>query len=502
MMKKIFVYCSCLHNTLNVQFVTSTKDIVIKHTEAMKKVTIMLVALITAIGNVKGQPETIWQLLQNGSIVRWAYSGGDEFNGLSLDESKWLNSYPWGRNYSGTCYQEYMTDGQNFQFDNGILKLIAKEEDVYARGVPYESDNFPLQDGQANLRWWHYTSGMVFSKKKYKYGLFEIRFKLPEGRGFWPAFWLYGGNPNEEFDIFEYKGETPNKIHIDMHCPGNGCSTFGAWVTATGNFSDGFNTMMGEWGPNAAYWYLNGQDFATWVGNLNFQANIIANLGIANESPCAFEPGPDNSTPFPATFEIDYIRVWTRLECSQTITISNYNQTLTDPTVITGENINITNMNLTSEQSLSLIATNEITIGSETIIEGEFETKIVNCPGPGKMTGDPNNSDTSLLKIDSLLSDFENKESSYNSIDTLNKPILYAKIFPNPSNGSINIEFEGDIDQNIRIEVFNSSGQSVFLKENVKENILKIDISQFSKGIYYLVGSFDEKIISEKIILE
>lgn len=83
----------------------------------MKKTITTLIVLLMIINNVRSQPETIWQLLQNGDIIRWAYSGGDEFNGTSLDESKWLNSYPWGRNYSGTCYQEYMTDGQNFQFD-------------------------------------------------------------------------------------------------------------------------------------------------------------------------------------------------------------------------------------------------------------------------------------------------------------------------------------------------------------------------------------------------
>jgi beta-glucanase (GH16 family) len=429
------------------------------------------------------------------------YSGGDEFNGTSLDKSKWINSFPWGRNYSGTCYQEYMTDGQNFQFDNGVLKLIAKEEYTYAKGVPYESNNFPLEDGLPNLRGWNYTSGMIFSKKKYKYGLFEIRFKPPVGRGFWPAFWLFGGNPDEEFDIFEYKGETPNRIHINVHS--NGTMEPNSWVTANGNFSDGFNTMMGEWSPNFALWYLNGKQFQIWLGDLNFQANIIANLGIANDAPCAFSPGPNNSTPFPSIFEIDYIRVWTRLECNQTITISNYNQTSTDPTVITGENINVTNMALLPNQSLSLIATNQITIGPGTNIEGDFEAKIVNCPGPKKKE-DPtfNKSNTAELKIISSLPDYENKKSN-NNIDSLNKPILYTKIFPNPSKGTINIEFEGNIDNsNIRIEIVNSSGQSVFLKESIMEKQLKIDISQFSKGIYYLMGTFDGKIISEKIILE
>ncbi|MCC6541457.1 MAG: T9SS type A sorting domain-containing protein [Flavobacteriales bacterium] len=49
---------------------------------------------------------------------------------------------------------------------------------------------------------------------------------------------------------------------------------------------------------------------------------------------------------------------------------------------------------------------------------------------------------------------------------------------------------------------FNSSGQSVFHKETRKEKILRIDISQFAKGIYYLSGTFDGKVVSEKIVLE
>jgi hypothetical protein len=89
--------------------------------------------------------------------------------------------------------------------------------------------------------------------------------------------------------------------------------------------------------------------------------------------------------------------VWTRLDCENTITISNYNQTLTDPTVITGQIINVTNMTLTSNQSLKLIATNQITIGPDTNIEGDFEAKIVDCSGPQmKIAKTTSYSDSSL----------------------------------------------------------------------------------------------------------
>jgi hypothetical protein len=392
-----------------------------------------------------------------------------------------------------------MTDGLNYEFNNGILKLITKKEDIYARGVPYENDNYPLDDGLPNLRWWHYTSGMIFSKQKYKYGLFEIRFKLPVGKGLWPAYWLYGDNPNEEFDIFEYKGETPNKIHIDMHCPTSNCDNFGGWVTATGNFSDSFNDMMGEWGPNASFWYLNGHEFAIWLGNLNYQANIIAGVGVANEAPCPFSPGPDNSTSFPTAYEIDFIRIWTRLDCEQTITISNYNQAPTDPTVITGQNINITNLSLNSNQSLNLIATNEIVIGPDSHVSGEFHAKIVDCPGPQKNMINNQNSGDTLKIISSIVPDNINNKQATATIE--NPPQLYAKIYPNPSQGKVTIEFVGTIDRNIKIELFNSNGQIVFTKDNILENKIDIDTSPLSNGTYLLKGTLGINSVTEKIIL-
>jgi len=469
----------------------------------MKKTIIIFITMLTIIGNLKGQPETIWQLLMDGSIIRWAYSGGDEFNGTQLDNSKWYTCGDgWNREH-GNELQYYLDN--NIVLDNGILKLVAKREPGY-----YDVWRF---DGGAHViqKYFEYTSGWIQPKMKFKYGLFEIRFKLPVGKGLWPAFWLYGGNPNEEFDIFEYKGETPNKIHIDMHCP-NGCDNynpsglypynFGGWVTASGNFSDSYNDMMGEWGPGACFWYLNGQEFAVWWGDLNYQENIIANLAIANDAG-PFEPGPDNTTPFPAYFEIDFIRVWTRLDCEQTITISNYNQAVTDPTVITGQNINVSNMTLSQGQSLKLIATDGITIEPNTTIEGDFEAKIVECPGPKKKEENFFNQSDSALKIISSIEpdsiNGNNNKQAYANIE--NPPLLYIKVFPNPTEGKITIEFDGKIERNIKIEFINSSGQNVFSKDNITEKTLNIDISHLPKGIYFLKGTFGDKSVSDKIIL-
>lgn len=266
------------------------------------------------ISLIFAQAERIYSIDTKGDFRRFSLTFSDEFNSNTLDRNKWLTSYPWGQNYAGTCYQEWMTDGDNFVFENGILKMVLKEEKVTARGVNYEADTFKLQDRKDNLREWKYTSGMLFSKEQFRKGIFEIRFKLPTGAGFWPAFWLFGGNPNEEFDIFEAKGEKLNKIHYDMHCPDGGCKGFGNWLSVNGDFSKGFNTMSGEWNENSAFWFLNGQRIASWAGTLNYPASLIANLGLANNYGCAFGPGEDQSTIFPGTFELDYIRIYQEMD--------------------------------------------------------------------------------------------------------------------------------------------------------------------------------------------
>ena len=126
----------------------------------------------------------------------------------------------------------------------------------------------------------------------------------------------------------------------------------------------------------------------------------------------------------------------------------------------------------------------------------------MDCPGPNKNTSPNfNNRDSSHLEVVSLIPD--NKETAYvNTSDTLNKPILYTKIFPNPSTGAIDIEFEGDINRDIRIEIFDASGQSILQIDRVEEKKLHLDLSYLPAGIYYLTGTFEGKIISEKIVID
>ena len=69
-----------------------------------------------------------------------------------------------------------------------------------------------------------YTSARLISKESFLYGRFDIKAKLPIGKGTWPAIWmmpadsLYGEWPKSgEIDIMENVGKEPEWIHGSLH---------------------------------------------------------------------------------------------------------------------------------------------------------------------------------------------------------------------------------------------------------------------------------------------
>ncbi len=269
-----------------------------------------------------------WQIKSDES-VKWYYQFGDEFNDKTLDEKKWLNGLPWG---NAVMSQDFVFANKNVEFNDGSIKFISNKEDYKIKLEPWQIDSVFLKKNKIELPnqiyTAKYTAGLISSKQKFKYGYFEIRFKSTGQRGTWPAFWLYGGEPNEEIDFFELKGELNNKIHVDVHCP-NGCANYrggflnlkrdwGAWISAKNNLEDGWNIVSGEWDKGYVKWFLNGQPLAYFKGEFKTDQMLILNTAIAKDNG-AFSPGPDESTKWPNAFEVDYVRVWSKED-----TISRY----------------------------------------------------------------------------------------------------------------------------------------------------------------------------------
>src|SRR4029450_6042357 len=98
--------------------------------------------------------------------------------------------------------QAYVSDA--CQVRDGVLRISAEKRRAFYAGIERE-----------------FTSGLMttFEKFSQRYGWFEVRCRVPRGRGFWPTFWLLpeplGWPP--EIDIFEVKGQEPTRIYLTHH---------------------------------------------------------------------------------------------------------------------------------------------------------------------------------------------------------------------------------------------------------------------------------------------
>lgn len=253
---------------------------------------------------------------------QWVLIFEDNFDGQTLDTSRWYTcSGGWKRTHGVNEPQYYKEE--NIVIDNGIAKLVAKRE-------PGEYDAWVFDaNGQGHLEPRHldYTSGWIETKGKYLYGLFEARIKMPAGTGFWPAFWLYGNG--EEIDIFEINSDQPKRHHITIHnWPPKAKHGFYAthWDNAS-SFSDEYHIFSLEWDPEKVVIRVDG--IARRIDyrhprkvrpNSKYEINplfpshpqsVRINLAVAPEN-SSFAPPPNEKTVFPASMDVDYIRIYQR----------------------------------------------------------------------------------------------------------------------------------------------------------------------------------------------
>lgn len=248
------------------------------------------------------------QALPQGQSGNWNMIFHDDFDGNSLDTSKWATCYANFRVGKDDCDHDQdeleLYQPENVTVDNGILTLSARKQSV-------DADNGQTYD---------YTSGMISSgpsrghdtRFSFKYGYIEMRAKIPAGQGLWPAFWTLPTSQKwpPEIDVFEILGDAPDVINMHYHYP-NGTDDGGddgkTWQGP--DFSSDWHTYAVDWEPDAITWYVDGVERRTFTDTSMITSDpmyLIANLAVGGDWP----GNPDASTTFPAQFQIDYIRVW------------------------------------------------------------------------------------------------------------------------------------------------------------------------------------------------
>lgn len=232
----------------------------------------------------------------------------DEFseNGFP-DPTKWdydVGDHGWGNNE----LQYYSkADLKNARIENGILTIEAKTDSTHPKG---------------------YSSARLVTRGKatWQYGYFEIKAKLPEGVGTWPAIWMlaeenrHGGWPkNGEIDIMEHVGFDPGKVHGTVHTEAfnHSIGTQKGGFKMVENFQSEYHIYAIDWTEEKIDFYIDGEkyfsfantggDYKEWPFNQPF--HMILNIAVGGN--WGGQKGVDENI-WPQKMEVDYVRVYDR----------------------------------------------------------------------------------------------------------------------------------------------------------------------------------------------
>ncbi|MGM9552270.1 MAG: discoidin domain-containing protein [Clostridia bacterium] len=225
----------------------------------------------------------------------------DNFNGTSLDTSKWMAQYPWGdsHNHYGLCRASAI------EVKNGNITLKANrigdnEWPTSSSGKNKGATGIDLTSfGFGGWKKWQAYVGVICPAKNYnaydgsvKYwsqSYMEGSFKQPDcGYGYWTAFWLAGANAwPPETDIFEYLSSSGQKgAHgwfTNMHYSSS--VSDGNWYQGS-NLRTQYHRYALDWGYDYMDMYYDGQLFRRYTGYIPDSQDdqggmcLIINTGI------------------------------------------------------------------------------------------------------------------------------------------------------------------------------------------------------------------------------
>jgi beta-glucanase (GH16 family) len=263
-------------------------------------------------------------ICQNKKLV-WS----DEFNYTGLpDQTKWGYEEGYVRHnelqyYTVNRLQNARADGNNL-----IIELRKESPDSFLAT-------------SINDEWHRYTSASINTRNTFahKYGRFEIKAKMPQGKGTWPAIWFLspirtpnipgpprprkangeevegperGPNNGEssqgEIDLMEAWGSHPGEIAVHIH------GTKGPTPSATVSINDMYNTFhiyAMDWYPDHIDFFVDDKKILTYTkdktAGWSFDKPMYLIMNIACGGPD--EPAPDDSK-LPQHLIVDYVRAY------------------------------------------------------------------------------------------------------------------------------------------------------------------------------------------------
>lgn len=215
---------------------------------------------------------------------------------------------------SGFTYRGQRIGGDPFSVSDGTLKITARPLSAAARAALAPLSE-PTETAPAGAPAVEYSSGMLSTETDgrktggyaQREGYWEIRAKLPAGRGLWSAFWLIGQSHEhwDEVDIFEVLGHEPGRIFQNLHIESRQYQFISHLGTCS---SDGFHVYGFLLDGGAAIFTIDGVKTRSEEFSAGEPLYAVINLAVGGTWPGL----PDAGTYFPAILEVDYLRIYRR----------------------------------------------------------------------------------------------------------------------------------------------------------------------------------------------
>ncbi|GGQ17092.1 glycoside hydrolase family 16 protein [Shewanella litoralis] len=294
--------------------------------------------------NTESQTQTATSLTNSGWQMVWQ----DEFDGNAVNANKWsfaVDCYGGGNNEA----QCYTARAENASVADGLLTITAIKERFSGPAVNDADPSYDVNDTSKTL---DYTSARLVSKNKgdWKYGRFEIRAKLPQGQGTWPAIWMlptdwvYGPWAGSgEIDIMEavnlkvvVEDSAPvsavhGTLHYGKQWPNNVYTGQEYHLANGANPADDFHVYAVEWQQDEIRWYVDDVHFATqrssgWYSQyvddkgetvnapndapFNQPFHLLLNLAVGGDWAANVHNKGIDPDVFPQSMLVDYVRVY------------------------------------------------------------------------------------------------------------------------------------------------------------------------------------------------
>lgn len=318
----------------------------------------------------------------------------DNFDGNSLDANKWTAVTGVARDFNFVL-QKAWHQPENIEVNNGTCKIIGKK-----LSTPYTGTYWTPQGTQTST--FDYSTGEMSTNERFSYGKYEARCRLPDGKGFWPAFWIFGGPIYSEIDFFEIFGDNIDKYTCNVHYDFDHDNTPEQCYFEQENVCDftQWHTFTCIFDLDRIVWQIDGVTIRTYYryyttdmtspvlcpssGTYFVQKafptenmSIILNLAIQSGS-----SSPDANTIFPGTFEIDYVRYYKKAEspcegCLDHIAYENTNHipllTRADNFIDAGTNSVVSNGQNVNFKAPAINLTSEFSVDPEAIFNATSE---------------------------------------------------------------------------------------------------------------------------------